>query len=119
MISVQLLKENMKNECKRCGRCCAELVKKDFWKTQTVVDKTPFKTKGLPMVEVPLLNKEEVELIEKHIRYEGKGCEAMIMKDGEAVCLIQRHLGYDRKCYICKGYPGKNKCLNEKDINGT
>lgn len=93
-------------ECKKCGQCCRIEVGKDFWK-QAI--KKPIEMPGIPAKV--LITDEQVQMLLKARKYEGRGCEML----ADNLCLIHELLGYEYKPKKCKDYPPKNEsCICEK-----
>lgn len=93
----------MSFECKRCGRCCKELVRPDFW------------TGGkLTWEQKQALLKER----KKYSLNDG-GCTMLYYDDkGLACCLIYVFLDESLRDKNCKEYPkAGEKCLN--GLEGT
>ena len=88
----------MEHICKRCGLCCIILTNTKEW------------LKG------NLTKEEQEQLMMKIVnRKPTPYCEALIYKDGKAVCLIHKLFGWDKKPETCKNFPTeKYKCYFDK-----
>jgi hypothetical protein len=81
--------------CQQCGRCCRELVEKDFWRQAK-------------------LTREQKEILEQKKNPPEKGCEMLMDDTGE--CLIHKLFGYNAKPDLCRNYPKERHktCLRER-----
>lgn len=77
-------------ECKRCGKCCSELVNEDIWdlgKTLTEEEKQYLLTE-----------------IENKPKHDKGGCKMLWFNGKTAHCLVQDIYGYDKKEKVCQKY---------------
>lgn len=88
-------------KCKKCGKCCQELVDKKMW------------------VGGKLTWEQKQQLLEKRKKYliNDKGCEMLYFKGSKAHCLVTEMFGSNARDKSCIDYPFDEKCLRENNEN--